>query len=102
MKALMRENKPRPGVKPKISKSAQYWLDIDEYDTPAECAASLKAQGYEVWVTDLSPESEMLASPAEYAHYMAMRERASEAFPSGAGDEGDEGAASVPPASSSS
>lgn len=88
----MRENKARGGVKPKISKSAQYWLDVREFDTPAECAEELKREGYQIWVTDLAPDAEMLASPAEYSHYMAMREKAAEAYPendeTGAGGDG--------------
>jgi len=39
-----------------------------------------------VWVTDLSPESEMLTTPAEYEHYIRMRELGKEAFPSKVAD----------------
>ena len=42
---------------PGISKSADMWLTIKKYKETNTCIDNLKRKGYQLWVTDLSPEA---------------------------------------------
>jgi len=43
-----------------VTRSASHYLSIGWYTNIADCARELNSQGYEIWVTDLSPASQNL------------------------------------------
>ena len=56
-----------------FAKSAAKWLDVRDFASTGELVAALRAEGREVWVTDLSQFAEPLAAPGGSA---ATEERA--------------------------
>jgi tRNA (guanosine-2'-O-)-methyltransferase len=49
-----------------VTRGAAAWLELRRYRTPAECVAALRAEGWTIWATDLSPAAEE-AAPARLA-----------------------------------
>lgn len=50
----------------KVTKGAAQWLDLRRFREPAACVAALRAEGWTIWATDLSPAAEA-AEPARLA-----------------------------------
>lgn len=41
-----------------VTRGAAAWLDLRRFATPAECVEVLRAEGWTIWATDLSPAAE--------------------------------------------
>jgi len=46
-----------------VTKGAWRWLTVRRFATPAGCLAALRAEGREIWATDLAPGAEALDGP---------------------------------------
>jgi len=53
-------------MSPGVTRGAAQWLDLRRFADPAACVAALKAEGWTIWATDLSPSAEP-AEPARLA-----------------------------------
>lgn len=40
----------------RVTKGAEKWLDVNAYGSPDEAVRKIKAQGYQIWATDLNTE----------------------------------------------
>jgi tRNA G18 (ribose-2'-O)-methylase SpoU len=47
------------------SKAADSWVTLHMFESIPECITALRADGREIWVTDLNPKAELLAPPRE-------------------------------------
>src|SRR5262249_32705924 len=47
---------------PGVTQGCEKWLDIVQHDTPEDCAKTLKAKGYALWVSSLDPASRSLSA----------------------------------------
>jgi tRNA(Leu) C34 or U34 (ribose-2'-O)-methylase TrmL len=43
-----------------FARNAQEWLTIRDFETTEDCVSTLKSEGYDLWVTDLSQHAECL------------------------------------------
>lgn len=53
-----------PSLSGKITKQAEEWLSIRQFDSTAECLAALRAERYQIWATVLSQDAIELDSPS--------------------------------------
>lgn len=54
------------------ARSAHSWIEIRPFVSIAECIRSLRADGREIWATDLSPGAQLLATPREAASFARL------------------------------
>lgn len=52
-----------PGARPArlskgVTRGAAAWLEIRRFATPADCVATLRAEGWTIWASDLAPSAE--------------------------------------------
>lgn len=70
----VRRTKQRSGVSRNIAKAAYKWTNIRFFDSVPECIAAIREDGREIWATDLSDGSVLLADENEKRMLQRLRD----------------------------
>lgn len=54
----------RARVRRAVTRGSEQWLTLREFERTRDCVAALRAGGWALWVSELGPSAEPLASPA--------------------------------------